>query len=234
MTQRLNRQGGLTIIELVMFIVITGVAAASIMQVMNLATKNSTDPIRRKQAMLIAEAYMEEVQQAHFTFCDGADANASTATSPALDATGIDPTKCASAVEDFGPENGNTRPYDNINDYIPKPALASDPPLVNTPARSFAVTKGGNLVDTDVAGNALGVNGSGNQLGNSAMSGITTTVMLNADPNLGPGGSTIPSTVNAASLNVLRITITTTYGTGPNDSITLDGYRTRYAPTYTP
>jgi MSHA pilin protein MshD len=238
-----NRQRGLTIIELVMFIVIVGVAAASILQVISLATKNSTDPLRRKQAMLIAESYMEEVMQAHFTFCDVADSNAATATSPTLDSsgTGKDPTLCASAVEDIGPENGNLRPFDNVNDYVPR---TTPPSLPNAPVRSFAAPNAlGVLVDRDVTGNVLGVNGAGSQIGNSSMDGITTTVMLNLVPPGQPLGPTtgpapvppaISSTADPAGLNVLRITITTTYGAGPNDVITLDGYRTRYAPNYTP
>ena len=107
----LRRQQGLTIIELIMFIVIVGAAAAGLLQIMNIANINSTDPIRRKQAMLIAEAYMEEVQQAPMTMCDPADPSATTATAP---------NQCAAAtLENFGPEAGNTRPFDNINDYVP-------------------------------------------------------------------------------------------------------------------
>jgi MSHA pilin protein MshD len=226
-----RQQQGLTLIELVMFIVIVGVAAAGILQVLNMANKNSADPIRRKQAMLIAEAYMEEVQLASFTACDPADANASTATISAVGVAG-DTTRCANAntVETWGPEAGNARPYDNINDYVPRTV----PPYVpGTAVRAFAVNIGGNLVDTDVAGNVLG-NGAGN-----AMSGFVTTLAL-TPVSLGPGTpspasgvQTVTSDNTALGMNVLQIRITVNYG-GPNDVIQLDGYRTRYAPDYTP
>lgn len=215
-TRRPGSQRGLTIIELVLFIVITGVAAAGIMRVLNIGTTAGADPIRRKQALLIAESYMEEVQLARFTFCDPADDKATTATKVA-DCT---------IQEAVGREAGNnTRPYDNVNDYANS---------TNSALRSFAV--GG--VDTDVNGRPLGRDGGGSMLGNSVMSGITTTVMLSYVSALGPPA--LPVRVITSSgdtietMTALRITIRTTYGTGPNDFIELDGYRTRYAPNYVP
>jgi MSHA pilin protein MshD len=211
-TKRLGRQNGLTIIELVLFIVITGVAAAGIMRVLNIGTTASTDPARRKQAMLIAESFMEEVQLARFTFCDPVDDNASTV---------ADAAHC-SQPEVIGPESGNVRPFDNVNDYVT---------AVNAAQRSFAV--GG--VDTDVNGRPLGQDASAGTLGNSSMSGITTTVALNYVPALGPAGRVISSDASSNdAMRALRITVRTTYGTGPNDFIELDGYRTRYAPNYLP
>ncbi|WP_202423888.1 type IV pilus modification PilV family protein [Duganella margarita] len=209
MSANARRQRGLTIIELVMFIVIVGIAAAALVQVMNLANRNSTDPLRRKQALLIAEAYMEEVQQAPFTVCDPQDANAATATVPG---------QCADAnleenAQHFGPEPTNSRPYDNINDYV-----LSNQYVVGDAVRAFAVAdSSGNLVDTDVAGNPLGAGTVG-----ATLSGITTTLALNPVTTLGNLNSTLQN------MTVMRITITTTYG--PGQSVTLEGYRTRYAP----
>jgi len=196
-----RRQRGLTIVELVMFIVIVGVAAAGILQVMDLTNRNSTDPIRRKQAMLIAEAYMEEVQQAQFTLCDPTDSHATTA----VDSSGVDPNdekKCSAqgTTEKFGREAGETRPYDNVNDYV----TAAD-----TPVRAFANPAG---VDTDVAGAELGAN-----LGNVQLGNYTTTLALR---NVALNG--------IAAADVLEITITVNYGAG--ESVVLQGYRTRYEP----
>jgi MSHA pilin protein MshD len=232
-----HRQRGLTIIELIMFMVIMGVAAAGIMQVLNMASTNTADPIRRKQAMLVAEAYMEEVQLASFTACDPADANASTATIAAVATVAGDTTRCAAdaTVEKWGPEVGNVRPFDNINDYVRAVATGPISPTVyvpGTPVRAFATKIGANLVDTDVAGNALG-NGVG-----ASMAGITTTLALtpvSLGPFGSPGGRTVvANNTSALTMEALQITIITTYGSGPNDSIRLDGYRTRYAPNYTP
>lgn len=102
-------QSGLSLIELVMFIVIVGIAVAGVLSVMNITTQHSADPMLRKQALAIAEALLEEIELQPFTYCDPDDANAASA----ADATG-----CATTVEALGPEIGETRyAYDNVNDY---------------------------------------------------------------------------------------------------------------------
>jgi len=210
MRRNARRQQGLTIIELVIFIVIVGIAAAALVQVLSLASRNSVDPVRRKQAMLIAEAYMEEVQQAQFTVCDPAAANAATANVPG-DCGG------AANVKGFGPLGTGPRPYYNITDYVRPNYVAG------SPYRAFAVTdSNGNLVDTDVAGNPLGANAVGGPLGRSGLEGITTTLALQPVVTLNGLAST------ANNMTVMQITITTIYA--PGQSIVLEGYRTRYAP----
>ena len=102
---RARRQRGLTMIELIMFIVIVAIALAGIIAVMRLATANSADPLRRKQALMIAEGLLEEVRSAGFTLCDPS--------SPDFD-TQLDPTQCA-IPENWGqaaPEPVNPRPFD--------------------------------------------------------------------------------------------------------------------------
>ena len=103
---------GFTIVELVIFIVVVSVAVIGVLSVMNLTTRHSADPQIRKQALSIAEALMEEVSLAKFTYCDPADPDAETAANVG---------KCHDAPENvghIGPESGNSRPYDNVNDYI--------------------------------------------------------------------------------------------------------------------
>jgi len=205
----IKRQLGLTIIELVLFMVIMGVAAAGIIGVLNLSAKSSADPLRRKQAMLIAEALMEEVQLARFTFCVPGDAN---------EATAIDQNGCATpgnAVAVRPRPAGMARPYDNVADYAT---------ALNSEERTFAV----NGVDTDFNLRALG-----QDAGSGSLGPITTTVALNLVPAgapLGPAGGPANLRIDSTtSLEVLQITIITRYG-GPNDVIRLDGFRTRYAP----
>ena len=112
------KQTGISLIELVMFIVIVSVGVVGILSVMNITTKASADPMLRKQALSIAESLLEEIQLQPFTFCDPDDANAATATSTAIGATG-----CATTAEvaPLGPEAGETRYalplFDNVNDY---------------------------------------------------------------------------------------------------------------------
>ena len=103
------RQHGVTLVEMIMFMVIISIALAGILQIMRFTTANSADPLRRKQALMIAEALLEEVRQAGFTYCDPSASNADTAASTA---------EC-SVKENWGNEvAGALRPYDNVNDYV--------------------------------------------------------------------------------------------------------------------
>ena len=112
-------QHGMTLIELIMFIVIVSVGVAGILVVLNTAVKGSADPLIRKQMLAIAESLLEEVELQPHTYCDPADDNVATATSPVV---GAGPTFCASSVENLGPEPGESRfsltaPFNNANDY---------------------------------------------------------------------------------------------------------------------
>lgn len=106
------RQRGLSLIELVIFMVVVSAALAGVLRIFIQATSASADPMLRRQALAIAESLMEEVQLMPFTFCDPDDANVDTATSSA---------GCASSVEALGPEAGENRfatpQFDNVNDY---------------------------------------------------------------------------------------------------------------------
>jgi MSHA pilin protein MshD len=102
-----------------MFIVVIGAGLAGIIGIWQTTAQGSADPLIQKQALAIAEAYLEEALAMPFTYCDPNDANAATATSAVL---GIVPTLCATTLESIGPEAGETRgsattPFDNVNDY---------------------------------------------------------------------------------------------------------------------
>jgi MSHA pilin protein MshD len=136
---RARRQRGVTMIELIIFMVIIGAALAGILGVMSLTTKNSADPVRRKQALILAEGLLEEVELAKFSYCDPTDPQAEEAQS----------TGQCTIPENWGQESTGTvygRPFDNINDYVAAP---------NTAAAAFDV--GGVLADAN--GNALNLNG---------------------------------------------------------------------------
>ncbi|MBI5861501.1 MAG: prepilin-type N-terminal cleavage/methylation domain-containing protein [Rhodocyclales bacterium] len=103
---------GLSLIELIVFIVIVSVALAGVLSVLNLTTSRSADPMIRKQMLAIAEGLMDEVAAHPFTWCDPDDPAAATATSAAGCAT----------PEALGAEGGESRgsavtPFDNVNDY---------------------------------------------------------------------------------------------------------------------
>lgn len=58
-----RKQRGLTLVELVITIVIIGIAAAALFSAMATITSRSADPMLRQQSLMIAEAYLEEILQ---------------------------------------------------------------------------------------------------------------------------------------------------------------------------
>jgi len=175
-----SRCGGFTLIEMVFFIVIVGVAMTGLVSVLASVMKGGADTVSQKQALAIAEAIVEEIALKPFTWCDPDDANAATATSAA---------GCATTPEVDGPEAGETRPtFDNVNDYSGL-AVPITPVTDQNSVASFPV--GFSLTSLSVTAEALG---------------------------------TVPGA------DSLRITVTVT---GPGStSVTLDTYRTRYAPNF--
>jgi MSHA pilin protein MshD len=114
---RRARVFGLSLIEVVVFIVVLGVGFAGMLILYNQVTRSSVDPIVRKQALAIANSLLEEVELRPFTYCDPDDANVLTATAPIV---GVG--NCATLAESaMAPEGGETRYgpnfYDNVNDY---------------------------------------------------------------------------------------------------------------------
>lgn len=65
------RQRGISLIELIMFIVIVSVALAGILLVMNQVTRHSADPLIHKQAIAAAESLLEEIQLQDFASASG-------------------------------------------------------------------------------------------------------------------------------------------------------------------
>jgi len=66
------KQRGISLVELIMFIVIVSVALAGILLVMNVTTKSSADPLVRKQALAAAESLLEEIELQDFNPATGA------------------------------------------------------------------------------------------------------------------------------------------------------------------
>jgi MSHA pilin protein MshD len=196
------RARGVTLIELVLFMAIVAIALGGIITVMNLTSQHSSDPVRRKQALIIAEGLLEEVELARFSYCDPSDPDAGDADKVKSSAD------CHTAPEAWGQggaEPVNARPYDNVNDYVPA-------------AASFTAAfddGSGKLLDAN--GNPLDV------------SGYTARVSI-TPAALGPGGAVIGTSGGAGSsadTEVLRIVVEVDYD---GEKLVLEGYRTRYAP----
>jgi MSHA pilin protein MshD len=203
-----RQQLGLTLIELIMFIVIVGIAVIGVMGLFSYTARNSVDPLLRKQAQAIAEGLLEEVELAHFTYCDPNDATAETAGSATIGSGA-----CASIVENVGPEPAtasylaNTRPYDNVNDYVT---------AFGVPQRAFDVDG----VLADASGNKFGAR--------AQLRDYQATLTITPDTLNG-----IAATAAPTSMDVLRLSVTVSYN-GGRDAVTLDGYRTRHSPTSIP
>ena len=201
-TERLER--GVTLIELIIFIVIISSAVAGVLMTLDIAGRSSADPMIQKQALAVAEALLEEVQLQPFTYCDPDDPRAATALSATYDP--VDQTNTcstAAAIETMGPEpiglygletrNDTTKPFDNVNDY-----------------HGFGMGPG----ITDLTGAAI-----------TGLEKYSAGVVV-ANPVAGQMLGTIPSS------DTLFITVTVTGPA--STTVVLHGYRVRYAPNAVP
>jgi MSHA pilin protein MshD len=116
---------GLSMIELVMFVAIVGMAVAGILTVYSSAIKGSADPMVRKQAIAVAESLLGEVLMQPLTWCDPQDAANDPNTPPSSGAS------CTGGVGASQDKNGgtlgpvpatesrfsSTDPFDNVADY---------------------------------------------------------------------------------------------------------------------
>ncbi|GHU32709.1 hypothetical protein AGMMS50256_23280 [Betaproteobacteria bacterium] len=184
-------QRGLTLIELIIFIVVISVGLAGILAVYNTVVMHSGEPMTRKQALAIAESLLLEIEQQPFTWCDPQDANAGVATNGVVGGAGGCATMSQSALEPSPSTEtrGGTDPFDNVADYA---------------AYTEAQVK-------DIAGNT---NTSPHLAGYSVAVAITPA---------GGTGAFADLPLDA----VLRIEVTVS---GHRETISLVGYRTRYAP----
>jgi MSHA pilin protein MshD len=120
--RRNPRQCGVTLIELIVFIIIVSVGVVGVLSTMRPMLRDSANPMIRKQMAAVAESMLLEVLSQPFTYCDPDDVNASSANSTA-DCTGA-----AAASQDKGgnPLTSSTPAgesrllaplFDNVADY---------------------------------------------------------------------------------------------------------------------
>ena len=112
-------QRGVTLIELVIFIVVVSIAVVGLLQIFTRTTASSADPQLRKQALAIAEAMLDEIEGARFTFCDPlADPAADMATNAAPFNSATNPTGCTTPQNVSATVPASGRPYYNVSDYV--------------------------------------------------------------------------------------------------------------------
>ena len=105
-------QAGLSLVELIMFVVIVSVGVAGILSVLDLTVQRSADPMIRKQMLAVAESLLEEVELMPFTICDPDDSAVLTAAITA-DCAVAEGTTTIPA----GEGRGTATPFDNVGDY---------------------------------------------------------------------------------------------------------------------
>ena len=180
-----NPQCGVTLVELVIFIVVVGVGVAGILLVYTSTARHSADPQIRKQMLAVAEVLLEETALMPFTFCDPDDADAVIA-GAALVGAG----NCASTVDAIGPEAGETRyapsrRFDNVNDYAGFSTATATPEGI-----------------ADHSGTVIG-----------SLAGYSAQVSVKAQ-SLGPAGAVIAATDANGAPQVLLVTVTVTAAGG--------------------
>lgn len=74
----LRKCAGISLVELLVFIIVVGVAVAGVLAVMNITTQKSADPMIRKQALAIAEGMLDEILLKDFSNPPGGFTGAAT------------------------------------------------------------------------------------------------------------------------------------------------------------
>lgn len=196
-------QRGVSLIELIVFIIIVSVGVVGLISVTGSLNRSSADPMLRKQMVAIAESLLNEVLHQPFTYCDPNDAQVSTATGAIVGAAG-----CAVRVEALGPDtafgtqlnaetryqnlNGGNSPFDNVNDY-----------------NGFVMPDANCAGICDAQDSTVPI---------AALAGYAATVAI------APAGAAFSVAADAA----LQVTVTVTRA--GQDNFVLTGYRFRYAP----
>ena len=180
-----QREQGLSLIELLLFITVVGIALSAMLNVFVTATMASADPMVRRQQLAIAESLLREVQLMPFTWCDPDDANAATAAN-AAGCTQAEAVGAEGGESRYGPTNY----FDNVNDF-----------------NLFSMTGIRDVTNTAVTG----------------LAGYTASVRV-----------AVASLDSVTGGEALKITVTVVdprdNPSNPPNAISLQGWRTRYAP----
>jgi MSHA pilin protein MshD len=190
------RQRGVTLVELIVFIVIVSIALAGVLKTLEIANRDSVNPLVQKQALAIAESLLLEIEQQPFTFCDPDEIAAATASSAAACSNSQD--RGGAALTAPTPSNesryNTTNPFDNVADY-----------------GGFTMP-GAGCAGICKPGDSTAING---------LSAYRASVTIER----AGGAGAFAGVSNDAALKIV-VTVT-----GPaNTTVSLTGYRVRYAP----
>lgn len=119
---------GFTLLDVLLVIVLLGIVAAALTTISARLSAQTSETLKMRQALALAQGLLDEVRHMPFTYCDPNDARARLATGAFLGGTG-----CASLVDGLGPEPGESRynaanRFDSVSDYqgfaMPGPGCA--------------------------------------------------------------------------------------------------------------
>jgi len=109
-----HKQRGITFVELVISIVVIGVAVGGVLLVYQQVVSRSADPVLREQAVAIAEAYLEEITLKPFLDPDsGADCPV-----PEVNRALYDNVCDYNALTDNGARDQNNNPIAGLDQYV--------------------------------------------------------------------------------------------------------------------
>lgn len=112
-----KQQSGFSLVELLVVIVVLGIAASTLTMVASRSSELSASNLGEQQALTLANAVLDEVRAMPFTFCDPNATNAGTATSTAT-CVGGPAENLTQAAEGTEVRGGvGTAALDNVNDY---------------------------------------------------------------------------------------------------------------------
>jgi len=126
MTIGARQQGGVTLVELLVSIVIVAIAASGVLGLLAMTTAGSADPMLRHQAAAIAESYLEEVLLKPFEDPDGVDGEVARADFDDLD--DYDGLTDAGARDQFGMPLAGLGDYSVVVAVSPSSGLPAVPP----------------------------------------------------------------------------------------------------------
>ena len=116
-----SAEQGLSLIELIVFIVVVGIGLAGVLMAINMGVQHSADPMVRKQALAAAESLLEEIELQPFTFCNPTDTAAPFATSSAGCTTAAQSMDNSAnwgvSKSRYGPPPPATGFFNNVADY---------------------------------------------------------------------------------------------------------------------
>lgn len=135
-------QNGVTLVELLLSIVIVAIAASAVIGMLSMTVQSSADPMVRRQAASIAEAYLEEILLKSFSDPDGVDGEAAR--------TGFDDVDDYDGLTDAGARDQFGNPIAGLADYTVSVSVSASVALPPVPAADawridINVARGGNI-----------------------------------------------------------------------------------------